>query len=382
MMGAINPITMKFILSSLVAASFILSALPAAAADTTRPVVGAPSPANATAGVQVTVSASVSDDESGIATCSLYVDNDDVGAMTVEGNTATKTYAFAQAGIHTMFVFCRDNVNNFNSSLNTSISVSSGGGGGGGDVTPPTVSAISPTTASVGSAVEFVANASDAGTGVSGCTLFVNGFSKGAMVYSSGTARLTQTFSAAGIQSVRAECFDVAGNTGVGETTNVQVSVKVGVSPGLVKAACPSVAEASHPCRAVYYRASDGTRHAFPNERVFFSWYADFSSVQEVSADTLASYPLSKGVTYRPGSKLVKFTTLAKVYAVAKGGTLRWITSEAAASSLYGADWNKKVDDISDVFFLDYRFGADVETVQDFSPDAERASAPSVESNF
>ena len=43
---------------------------------------------------------------------------------------------------------------------------------------------------------------------------------------------------------------------------------------------------------------------------------------------------------------MVKVPSDPKVYAVAQGGVLRWISSEAVAVRLYGADWNKEIDDI------------------------------------
>ena len=153
--------------------------------------------------------------------------------------------------------------------------------------------------------------------------------------------------------------------------------------PGsLIKLACPSGAEVNHPCKAVYYHGADGKRHAFPNERVFFTWYADFSSVAEVSATELAALSLGKNVTYRPGVRMVKFTTENKVYAVDRAGVLRWVTTEGIAISLYGADWNKKIDDISDVFFSNYPKGTAITSSTDFAPGAATTAATSIDTNF
>ena len=85
----------------------------------------------------------------------------------------------------------------------------------------------------------------------------------------------------------------------------------------------------------------------------------------------MAQIALAKAVTYRPGSKLVKFQTLNKVYAVAQNGLLRWVQTEELAKSLYGSDWNKKIDDVSDAFYVNYSFGADIKTASEYSPDAE-----------
>lgn len=108
---------------------------------------------------------------------------------------------------------------------------------------------------------------------------------------------------------------------------------------------------------AVYYCGRDGKRYVFPNPKIFSSWYADFGSVQVVDAATMASMPLGGNVTYRPGVRLVKITTDSKVYAVGKNGILRWVTTEAVAARLYGPDWNRIIDDVSDAFFVNYRTG-------------------------
>lgn len=121
---------------------------------------------------------------------------------------------------------------------------------------------------------------------------------------------------------------------------------------------------------SVYYVTS-GKRYAFPNEKVFFSWYADFSGVATVSGAELASYPLAANVTYHPGSRLVKITTDPKVYAVSQYGTLRWVTTEQIAASLYGSSWNTKVDDVPDAFFTNYTIGAPIENASDYNVNAE-----------
>ncbi len=161
------------------------------------------------------------------------------------------------------------------------------------------------------------------------------------------------------------------------------ITASAAPTPGsLIKIPCPTGAAADHPCKAVYFYGHDNRRHAFPNEKVYFTWYSDFSSVQTVSAPFLASITLGGNATYRPGIKMVKFQTLDKVYAVALGGDLRWIKTEVAAGSLYGADWNKKVDDIPDTFFTDYRFGADINNATDYNKTAELTSAPTIDSNL
>lgn len=147
----------------------------------------------------------------------------------------------------------------------------------------------------------------------------------------------------------------------------------------LIKLACPDGADVNHPCRAVYYYDSLGERHAFPNEKVYFTWYEDFSSVQIVDDDFMASLPLSSNVTYRPGVKMVKFQTDPKVYVVTRGGILRWVGSEEVAQALYGEDWNQTIDDISDAFFSNYQFGNDVISASDYNPQEEEAATSSID---
>lgn len=104
----------------------------------------------------------------------------------------------------------------------------------------------------------------------------------------------------------------------------------------------------------VYYCAADGMRYVFPNEDAYFSWYSDFTGIQEVSTEQLSQIPLGESITYRPGKMLVKVVSDPKVYAVAKGGVLRWLVDEMVASTLYGALWRKLVLDIPTEFFLKF----------------------------
>ncbi len=105
---------------------------------------------------------------------------------------------------------------------------------------------------------------------------------------------------------------------------------------------------------SVYYLGADSKRYVFPNETTYNSWYSGFSSVKTISQSELESYSLGSNVTVRPGTKLVKITTNPKVYAVEASGVLKGIPDEATASTLYGANWAKKVVDVPDAFFTNY----------------------------
>lgn len=117
----------------------------------------------------------------------------------------------------------------------------------------------------------------------------------------------------------------------------------------------------------VYYIGADGRRHSFPNPKVYFSWFPDFSRVRIVASRELADIPLGANLTYRPGTRLVKFATDPRVYAVDADRRLRWVKTEAVAVALYGPFWARQVDDVSDAFYMDYRFGQDVDRSEDYS---------------
>lgn len=145
--------------------------------------------------------------------------------------------------------------------------------------------------------------------------------------------------------------------------TTIAWSVTVGTFalPNVASAAMTGdLIKASGP--AVYYYASDMKRYVFPNERTYFSWYRDFSSVKTISDTELASIMIGGNVTMRPGTNLVKITTDPKVYAVTKGGVLHWIESEAVAVALFGSNWAQRVVDVPDAFFVNYTVGSSVST--------------------
>lgn len=133
-------------------------------------------------------------------------------------------------------------------------------------------------------------------------------------------------------------------------------------SGDLIKASGPSV----------YYFGADNKRYVFPNEKTYQTWYSDFSGVQTITDSELATIMIGGNVTYRPGVKLVKVTTDPKVYAVARGGSLRWVPDEASARTLYGNNWAQNVEDLPDAFFVNYRVGEQISVANTFSPSSER----------
>jgi hypothetical protein len=133
---------------------------------------------------------------------------------------------------------------------------------------------------------------------------------------------------------------------------------------------------------AVYYIGADGKRHAFENAKVYATWYSDFSGVTVISAANLASIPLGSNVRYKPGARMVKFTTDPKVYAVSAKGALRWIKDEATVKAIYGDNWNTKIDDLSDTSYTNYSFGADIASASDYNPANEASAAGNISAQF
>jgi len=154
------------------------------------------------------------------------------------------------------------------------------------------------------------------------------------------------------------------------------------VGPGdRIKLACPPSTIGDHPCRAVYHWGIDGKRHAFPNEDTYKSWFADFVGVQTIDATSMANLMLGTNVGVRPGSRLVKFQTEPRTYAVDAGGVLRWVTSEDAARALYGTEWAKQVRELPDTSASSYTYGAPVNSTADFDPAARMAAAPTIDAD-
>lgn len=131
----------------------------------------------------------------------------------------------------------------------------------------------------------------------------------------------------------------------------------------------------------LYYVGEDGKRYVFPNANTYFSWYDDFTGVQEIALEDLYDLPLGGNVRYKPGALLVKIQTDPKVYAVGENGKLRWIKNETLAKALYGNNWNKLVDDVPDSFFTNYEVDAAIESEDDFDPTSEEEQTPTISQN-
>jgi photosystem II stability/assembly factor-like uncharacterized protein len=468
--------------------------------DGTAPTVGSPSPAVATAGQGVTISATYSDSQTTVTSCSLFVDDVLQATMHLASGTASVDYSFPSSGMHVAKVTCTDNATNSGSNStnvnvaaapviipNTTpstatsqvsasptsvvaddsstatitvtvknasstalsgktVSVSSSRPGS------DTITAASPTTDASGQAVftvrssligsssiTAVADSLSVGTtnvsfttpppipsntnisasksvvvaaakkvkatgSQTGKVVVVVKNSSG-QVLSGKTVTLTSSFNSVTFSQTQLTTnssglasFNVGATAPGSATFTATVNGTVldmkpiitFVSPPVTACVSPVVAVGSlvklpddgnvltQEDTAVYFYGYDCKRHAFPNSKVYFTWYSNFNNVVIVSLSSLASMPLGSNVRYRPGIRMVKFTTVNKVYAVSLGGELRWVTSESVATALYGSQWNKAIDDISDAFYTNYTFGPDVSDAVEYQGQAETDNATSI----
>jgi hypothetical protein len=149
--------------------------------------------------------------------------------------------------------------------------------------------------------------------------------------------------------------YDVAVASAASPTINADKGL-IAVPGAAIRCASDSLIRTAT-SSSVYYCGSDGKRYVFPNANTYATWYKDFSTVQTIASEDMAGIPLGGNVTYRPGVKLIKINTDPKVYAVDKNGTLRWVTNATIATKYYGSGWAKKVDDVPDAFFTNYKIG-------------------------
>lgn len=357
----------------------------AASTDTTAPTVSAITPTTATQNTAVTFSVTATD-ATGIYGCYLMVDGNAQGSMTASSSTYSRSYTPASSGTLTAYAWCGDTVGNVGTGASTTVTVAAAAVTAT-DTTAPTVGAMTPSTAVAGEPTTLSASVADSG-GMGSCVLYVNSTRIGTMTISGGYATYLYTFSAEGSAISNAYCVDAAGNATRGSSTTIVVSastttsseedvaVSEAESGSLIKLACGSDADVEDPCHAVYYY--DGKRHAFPNEKVFLTWYANFDNVIVVTQDFLSSITLGFNVTYHPGTRMVKFVSQNTVYAVGEAGELRAVASEDVATSIWGSDWNTQIDDISDAFYGNYHFGDDINSTSDFDPDAVESSVTDI----
>ena len=322
---------------SLLSIFFVAALLaPAPLLAQARPSISDVAPATVTAGVTTSLSARVATG-SGINFCDLYFDLEDVGSMTISNGVASLPYTVTSGGSHIAFVYCHYLDGSINSGNETAIWANG------------TITNSAP-------------------------------FSGGG---SSDTHQNDTNTTSMPTPSNMPPAPSASSSQTSGTLTNEVETPVPGVSFGsLIKLNCVDGASPTDECHAVYYYGADGKRHAFANSAVFFTWYGDFNSVMTVDLTILSSIPLGKNVTYRPGVRMLKFTTDPRVYAVSKGGLLRWIANEEVATSLYGAAWNTKIDDLSDTLYGNYQFGAAITSTGGYDPVSETSATTKIDESL
>lgn len=281
------------------------------------------------------------------------------------------------------------------------------------DTEGPVIGAVSPLSAQYTVPQTFGVVVSDA-SAVTSCTLRVSSIYDTPMLETStpGVWQVEYTFETLrSANSIRAVCEDEYGNSTNGPSRIISVADApivvpdgdsesdsgdpatvdatdwtagdvVAASPVLIKTVCPGGEDFTHPCRTVYFLDNAGDRHAFPNERAYFTWYSDWNNIHLVTNAVMASYPLSRNVRYHPGTKMVKFISVPTVYAVGQWGLLRPIDSEDVAEELYGENWNQQIDDLSDVFITNYIIGESIGSHGTFNVEGQRSSVTSINDNL
>jgi hypothetical protein len=312
-------------------------------------------------------------DNVGISSCQLYVNGTLSGSMSASGSLYTRQHTFTIAGTYSAYARCQDAAGNATNSATASFTLLSAPASVSATLSGIQMAPINIAANGTSYGVVTVTARDSAGNPLSGKTVSVRSSRGDQDLYQS----IQTTTDAFGQAVFHVRSYQIGNGVMLAWIDGLQITPTVNYmfvsastatpNPGsLIKLVCPDGAASDHPCKAVYYVGTDGKRHAFPNDKAYFTWFSDFSSVQEVSASTMSAYALGRNVTYRPGTRMVKFQTVPTVYAVARGGVLRPIASEAVAIAIYGPLWNRQIDDLSEAFYTNYTFGGAVNSSSDF----------------
>lgn len=129
----------------------------------------------------------------------------------------------------------------------------------------------------------------------------------------------------------------------------------------------------------VYFVTSEHKRLAFMDERTFGTWYPDFSSVVTISDADLGNLAFGGTAPIRPGIQPIKGETDSRVYGIDRNGALRWLSTDAVASMIYGSDWSTKLVVVSDTDLAAYAHGSDVTGPNQYWWKAERDASPNLQ---
>ncbi len=305
------------------------------------------------------------------------------------GNVSSYTLWTLPNGWHTFYVRAYDSMGDVSVSTSVTFEI---------DTVGTVVSTVSPLVAQTQIPVTFSVSSGHSDTLATYCGLYING--KGAFDMTTASSMnapvrvFTRSYTFVDTRTtaeVYAKCKDGDGNWTTGPTSTVSITTgstvpstpAVSVARGtVVKTQCGSYAPASDACHAVYYYGLEGSKHLFPTESVYKSWYASFSNVVTISKGAMAAMRTGDDVTYRPGTSLVKFSTSSTVYAVDVNQTLRPIMNEAAAKAIYGSRWNSYVVTIPASQRNDYTIGSKIYSSADYSKNQAHNAVKTIDANW
>ena len=117
----------------------------------------------------------------------------------------------------------------------------------------------------------------------------------------------------------------------------------------------------------VYYYGADGKRYIFPTIETYKSWFAQISitDIMQYDLDKLYETPLGGNVFLRPGS-LMQTPTDFNIYLVVKNGQISPINDKSLLAKLYGDDWQKKLVNLPNFYFTNYKVIKPINSVSDF----------------
>jgi len=96
--------------------------------------------------------------------------------------------------------------------------------------------------------------------------------------------------------------------------------------------------------------------------------------IKRIKNKELETIRIGGNVTYKPGVRLIKSVADPKIYAIEKGGVLRWIASEEIVKVLYGKGWQTMVDVLPDPYLVNYSMGSDIKALVDHDPKKQMES--------
>ncbi len=309
----------------------------------------------------------------------------DAGGYSGIGNVFTYTLPTQANGWHTFYVRAHDNHNAISNSSSMTFEI---------DTVGPTVSQVSTSKATANVSTKVTVSATGEAL-VTSCRLMVDHISVADLTHQGNTWDATwstdyafNTVSTDGYGAVQAavSCTDGDGNSTLGASRTVAITgygVPAEATAGdRIKTACGSNVKKSDDCHAVYYLGTDGKRHAFPTEAVYYTWYSNWSGVKTVSSAFMSTLSLGKNVTLHPGTVLVKFTSANEVYAISRGAVLHHYLTEALVKADYATNWQASLVTVSAVLRGNYSIGSVIDQSTDYDAATAKAAVTSIDSNF